>query len=316
MGSRLRDNVKHLFECFCEVARPQGKEPAWVLQKFPGSYKDESVLKNVPKFAYPCKLENTSVEYYSFVLTDLDSKFTFGYCRHDPKSDTSMVIVSLLPWHESFYKLLNCVVEITNGSSPQLLWTFLEDIYNANIPEYGQIIYATSKNTEYTCQAPNQYQLPSIPENKNLTEYCAIEPVNMLHIFASMLYERRIVITSKRLSRVSACVQAANSVIYPMCWQHIFIPLMPRDLLDYLTAPMPYMVGLPEILLDSVRRNELGDVVLLNADTNVLTTPHDDLNTLPQDVGNMLMILEELALLDSLFSMLHGFWVLFKNNNI
>ena len=41
----------------------------------------------------------------------------------------------------------------------------------------------------------------------------------MLTIFASMLYERRILITSKKLSRLSACVQAANSLIYPMFWQ-------------------------------------------------------------------------------------------------
>jgi hypothetical protein len=52
-------------------------------------------------------------------------------------------------------------------------------------------------------------------------------------------------------------------------------------------------VGLPEILLDSVRRNELGDVVLLNADTNVLTTPHDDLNTLPQDVVSDIELLHK-----------------------
>lgn len=110
----------------------------------------------------------------------------------------------------------------------------------------------------------------------------------MIAIFASMLNERRIVITSDRLSRLSACVQAANALIYPMHWQHIFIPLLPSSLLDYLSAPMPFLVGVPQATLATVRRSELLEVVLLNADTNQLTTPYDDVNSLPSEVVHSL----------------------------
>ena len=71
----------------------------------------------------------------------------------------------------------------------------------------------------------------------------------MMIIFASMLYERRIIFTSKRLSRLSACVQAANAVLYPMNWQHIFIPVLPVALVDYLLAPMPFLIGVPTPVL-------------------------------------------------------------------
>ena len=67
----------------------------------------------------------------------------------------------------------------------------------------------------------------------------------MLVIFASMLYERRIIFISRRLSRLSACVQAANAIIYPMHWQHIYIPVLPKHLIDYLLAPMPFLIGVP-----------------------------------------------------------------------
>ena len=99
-----------------------------------------------------------------------------------------------------------------------------------------------------------------------------------------MLNERRIVITSDRLNRLSACVQAANAIIYPMHWQHIFIPLLPSHLLEYLTAPMPFLIGVPQVTLAKIKRTELVDIVLLNADTNQLTTPFDDVSTLPSDV--------------------------------
>jgi len=78
-----------------------------------------------------------------------------------------------------------------------------------------------------------------------LTEYYnAVDSQNMIIIFASMLFERRIIFTSKKLYRLSACVQSANSILYPMNWQHIFIPVMPQSLIDYLLAPMPYLIGL------------------------------------------------------------------------
>lgn len=69
-------------------------------------------------------------------------------------------------------------------------------------------------------------------------------------IFASMLYERRIIFTSKRLSRLSACVQACNALIYPMIWQHIYIPVLPVALIDYLLAPMPFLIGVPTSILE------------------------------------------------------------------
>lgn len=107
----------------------------------------------------------------------------------------------------------------------------------------------------------------------------------MIAIFASMLNERRIVMVSEKLNRLSACVQAANTLIYPMHWQHIFIPLLPNTLIDYLTAPMPFLIGVPQCTFDEqVKLSELGEIVLLNVDTNQLTTPFDDVSTIPSDV--------------------------------
>lgn len=74
----------------------------------------------------------------------------------------------------------------------------------------------------------------------------------MIIIFASILCERRIIFTSKKLCKLSACVQAANAILYPMNWQHIFIPVLPQALIDYLSAPMPYLIGLPFCLFQVI----------------------------------------------------------------
>nr|CAD7196758.1 unnamed protein product [Timema douglasi] len=273
MGSRIRENVKHLFQCFCEVVGPQpnGKD-AWIIQRFPESYKDEEVLKSVPKFAYPCDFENV-VQHYSFVLTSVDSKWTFGFCRHDPKSETALVVLSYLPWHESFYKFLNHIAQLTHGPKSDELWTFLEAVYQSAVPDPGGTLKVAFNDEK----------------DRNLTEYySAVDGHNMMVIFASMLYERRIIFTSKKLYRLSACVQSANAIIYPMNWQHIFIPVLPMALMDYLLAPMPYLIGVPEPILKRVRKSDLGEVVVLDADNNTVETPFLDLESLPQDVVNSL----------------------------
>ncbi|XP_014291494.1 DENN domain-containing protein 1B isoform X1 [Halyomorpha halys] len=288
MGSRIRENVTQLFECFCEVVKPQLGTDAWIIQKFPEIYKNEEILKSVPKFAYPCEFDNSVIQHFSFVLTNVDSKWTFGFCRHDPDSSTALVLLSFLPWHESFYKLLNCISDLIHNSESDLLWTFLNKVYTSKVPDPNgtlKVPLSNNSNSVFICQAPAQFQLPKIPENRNLTEYySAVDCDNMIRVFASMLFERRIVFTSKKLYRLSACVQAANAIIYPMNWQHIFIPVLPAHLVDYLLAPMPYLIGVPNSLLDKVRRADVGDVVILDADNNTVESPFDDLAALPQDV--------------------------------
>nr|KAF6395173.1 DENN domain containing 1B [Rousettus aegyptiacus] len=110
----------------------------------------------------------------------------------------------------------------------------------------------------------------------------------MLHLFASMLHERRIIITSGKLSTLTACVHGAVALLYPMYWQHIYIPVLPPHLLDYCCAPMPYVIGIHSSLTERVKNKSLEDVVMLNVDTNTLESPFNDLNNLPSDVVSAL----------------------------
>lgn len=53
------------------------------------------------------------ITHFSFVLTNIKSKWTFGYCRHTPDNDTSLVILSDLPWHSTFFKILDHCAELS-----------------------------------------------------------------------------------------------------------------------------------------------------------------------------------------------------------
>ncbi|XP_052840357.1 DENN domain-containing protein 1C isoform X2 [Drosophila gunungcola] len=303
MGSRIKNDVKKLFEFWCEVTPTPGLErgtsprsggpaaPAGVIvESFPEGFRDQEVLIGIPSFAFPCDLSSTSVQTYSFVHTTGDSKWRFGFCRQDPKTNTAMVLITYLPWHDTFLKLLPILAELKRTDSNGFR-AFLSEAYNQGIPDSGGNlkVYYNAGQSHFVFERPLQFQLPSMPENHNLNLYYNfVEPKEMIAVFAAMLAERRIIFTSRHLDRLSSCIQAANAFLYPMVWQHIFIPVLPWEFKDYLGAPMPYLIGVPEPVLETVTSDELGEVVILNCDTKIFESPFDDVHNLPTEIVSQL----------------------------
>ncbi|XP_070068291.1 DENN domain-containing protein 1A isoform X6 [Drosophila takahashii] len=303
MGSRIKNDVKKLFEFWCEVSptpglergtSPRGGGPAApagvIVESFPEGFRDQEVLTGIPSFAFPCDTASTSVQTYSFVHTTGDSKWRFGFCRQDPRTNTAMVIITYLPWHDTFLKLLPILGELKRTGSNGFR-AFLSEAYNQGVPDCGGSlkVFYNAGHSHFTFERPLQFQLPSMPENHNLNLYYNfVEPKEMIAVFAAMLAERRIVFTSRHLDRLSSCIQAANAFLYPMVWQHIFIPVLPWEFKDYLGAPMPYLIGVPEPVLETVTSDELGEVVILNCDTKIFESPFDDVHNLPPEIVSQL----------------------------
>nr|XP_044998201.1 DENN domain-containing protein 1A isoform X6 [Jaculus jaculus] len=225
MGSRIKQNPETTFEVFVEVAYPRTgstlSDPE-VQRQFPEDYSDQEVLQTLTKFCFPFYVDSLTVsqvgQNFTFVLTDIDSKQRFGFCRLSSGAKSCFCILSYLPWFEVFYKLLNILADYT----------------------------AKRQHSYFT--VPDSRELPSIPEN------------------------------------LTACIHGSAAMLYPMYWQHVYIPVLPPHLLDYCCAPMPYLIGIHLSLMEKVRNMALDDVVILNVDTNTLETPFDDLQSLPNDV--------------------------------
>ncbi|XP_048198078.1 DENN domain-containing protein 1A isoform X2 [Perognathus longimembris pacificus] len=289
MGSRIKQNPETTFEVYVEVAYPRTggnlSDPE-VQRQFPEDYSDQEVLQTLTKFCFPFYMDSLTVsqvgQNFTFVLTDIDSKQRFGFCRLSSGAKSCFCILSYLPWFEVFYKLLNILADYTTKRQESQWNELLETLHRLPIPDPGMSVHL-SVHSYFT--VPDTRELPSIPENRNLTEYfVAVDVNNMLHLYASMLYERRILLACSKLSTLTACIHGSAAMLYPMYWQHVYIPVLPPHLLDYCCAPMPYLIGIHLSLMEKVRNMALDDVVILNVDTNTLETPFDDLQSLPNDV--------------------------------
>ncbi|XP_031720366.1 DENN domain-containing protein 1B isoform X1 [Anarrhichthys ocellatus] len=309
MGSRLKQNPEQtfywFFEATCPVARD--KDPG-VLFQYPEDFSDEESFQTLPRFCFPYDIqrarEGVAVQHFTFVLTDLEGCQRFGFCRLTNNTNTCLCILSYLPWFEVFYKLLNNLADYLTKGQTNETKALLAALYKQPLPppagsvtlQMGEQLLVSTEVSHPVGHpkgqegvpyfiAPDPRSLPSIPENRNLTELIvAVDVGNLLQVYASMLFERRILIFASKLSTLTSCVHALSAVLYPMYWQHIFIPVLPPHLLDYCCAPMPYLIGVHTSLSERVRSRGLEEVVILNVDTNTLETPFDDLKRIPSDV--------------------------------
>uniref|UniRef100_A0A665X431 DENN/MADD domain containing 1B n=1 Tax=Echeneis naucrates TaxID=173247 RepID=A0A665X431_ECHNA len=288
MDSRIKENPERTFDLVVQVACPASEnEDPTVLWNFPQDHTDQEVLQMIPKFCFPFDVESVSQsqvgQNFTFVLTDIESKQRFGFCRLTQGCRVCICLLSYLPWFEIYYKLLNTLADYLTKQQENDLNDMLNSLYELPVPMPFTPV-SLSVVGIYLIFPPL-----SNTRQRNLTEYfVAVDVNNMLQLYASMLHERRIIITSSKLSTLTACVHGAAALLFPMYWQHIFIPVLPPHLLDYCCAPMPYFVGVHLSLLERARSRSLEDVIILNVDNNTIESPFDDLQNLPSDVVSSL----------------------------
>ncbi|XP_068661598.1 uncharacterized protein [Aristolochia californica] len=66
---------------------------------------------------------------------------------------------------------------------------------------------------------------------------------NVLMMFAGALLEKQIMVVCSNLGVLSASVLSIIPLIRPYQWQSLLMPVLPNAMLDFLDAPVPYVVG-------------------------------------------------------------------------
>ncbi|KAM5309314.1 DENN domain-containing protein 1C [Glossophaga mutica] len=312
MESRAEGGPPAMFDWFFEAACPSSlQEDPLILRQFPPDFRDQEAMQMVPKFCFPFDVEREppshAVQHFTFALTDLTGTRRFGFCRLRAGAHSCLCILSHLPWFEVFYKLLNTVGDLLAQEQVSEVEELLSRLQQT-LPDTqtsvelgsGVMISSTpcilppapGNIRLFSCfVAPDSGCLPSIPENRNLTELVvAVTDENIVGLFAALLAERRVLLTASKLSTLTSCVHASCALLYPMRWEHVLIPTLPPHLLDYCCAPMPYLIGVHSSLTERVLEKGLEDVVMMNVDSNILETPFDDVQALPPDVVSLLRL--------------------------
>ncbi|XP_018684619.2 uncharacterized protein LOC103990852 isoform X1 [Musa acuminata AAA Group] len=94
---------------------------------------------------------------------------------------------------------------------------------------------------------------------------------HILVMLAGALLEKQIVVICSNLGVLSASVLSVVPLIRPYQWHSLLMPVLPNDMLDFVDAPVPYIVGIKNKTADI--QSKLANVILVDADKNQVKSP-------------------------------------------
>ncbi|XP_076918787.1 uncharacterized protein LOC143579334 [Bidens hawaiensis] len=89
---------------------------------------------------------------------------------------------------------------------------------------------------------------------------------HVLTIFAGALLEKQIVFLCSNLGILSASVLSIIPLIRPYHWQSFLMPVLPNDMLDFLDAPVPFIVGVKHKTAEV--QSKTANVIFVDANKN------------------------------------------------
>jgi len=180
-------------------------------------------------------------------------------------------------------------------ASTDAVTEFLKAVYEKPFPLLGETFSVKVTNPFTKCPENVQFTYDhdsqlEIVDLQSLLHH--IHPEGLLTIFTFLLVERRVIFYSDNVTTLSACVQAVVALLFPLNWQHIFVPVLPPSLLNYCCAPMPFVVGVLKSCIGEVHRLPMDEVLLVDLDTGKLymtNADNTDYQLLPQSVLSILV---------------------------
>lgn len=137
---------------------------------------------------------------------------------------------------------------------------------------------------------PTQLMSPTLSAIESVTT-SSIMPLlrtlgvqNTLRLLSGLLSECRILLISHSPTRLAQCARSALSILAQglLNWQHLYIPVLPPHLFQYVAAPVPYLIGILTSLaprLDQAQQETLGEMIIINLDQGTMETrginPHE-----------------------------------------
>ena len=113
--------------------------------------------------------------------------------------------------------------------------------------------------------------LPTLPHGGSVQQTVSLlgkKGFNLL--LAAMLTESKILLVSDGENNASMIIETMNALIYPFVFTFPIIPKLSERMLDFIEAPLPFILGVTPSLLKRIEPNVLDDVVVYDVDGSEL----------------------------------------------
>ncbi|GAX77147.1 hypothetical protein CEUSTIGMA_g4593.t1 [Chlamydomonas eustigma] len=87
---------------------------------------------------------------------------------------------------------------------------------------------------------------------------------NLLLVFLSVLLERSVLLRCRHFRLLTHVAEGLRQLLFPLQLLHVYVPVLPADLADYVEAPTPFLMGLHSEV--SLEGRNLDHVVMVDLD--------------------------------------------------
>lgn len=94
---------------------------------------------------------------------------------------------------------------------------------------------------------------------------------NVIFVWYALTLERKVLLVSSQFSLLTICAEILCSLLFPMEWNHLYIPILPRFLTPMLEAPMPYLCGIIRQHFAHAIEHISDETIVVDLDQNLIT---------------------------------------------
>ncbi|KAH7644117.1 myotubularin-related protein 13-like protein [Dermatophagoides farinae] len=225
-----------------------------------------------------------------------------------------------------------CLLLISRHNYPEILKNCLTVIYTVYIDNIDvelellitnllasiEIPRPGSKSITFSLGAMDRQLLqPPLSSTIPITSTCVLDLFDQLKIHATvnlviaLMTENKIIVLSRSYTQIYNACHALISLIYPFVYSHVFIPILPSSLLDFIASPTPFLMGIHSSLKSQAV--ETIDVIVVDLDEGYVKIPDGllitkfDENLYAQLTNQLCLVLSpDLFQADNAFSTSHS----------
>ncbi|KAJ5067537.1 receptor mediated endocytosis [Anaeramoeba ignava] len=260
--------------------------------------KDDKLKDKIKHFCFPDEKvinnnQQIETEYFTFALTKGDGQKFFGSCLRIFKRNEypeCFLFVTDYPMFSIWEKLL-WMLKSKRVAGIHYFKSFLEELRKQPVPNLGENLsfnlHSQGKLIKESIEIKRSDELHAEYDLQKL--FSTLDAKLIICLFASIIFERRILFSSSSLETLSKIILASTALLYPFNWQHIFSPILPESMLIVACSPLPFIVGIHNSLIPELEKLSLEEIVYVNLDAHTIEFDPADIALLPSHRANNLL---------------------------
>uniref|UniRef100_A0A5S6L8J3 Eukaryotic translation initiation factor 3 subunit M n=1 Tax=Xenopus tropicalis TaxID=8364 RepID=A0A5S6L8J3_XENTR len=278
-----------------------------IIQRFPMTdWSDTPFPQGIELFCQPggwqLSRERKQPTFFVVVLTDIDSDRHYCACltfyeaeinlQQQREGETeeedsgliqpaqvfapkSLVLVSRLDYPEIFRACLGLIYTVYVDSLNVSLENLVSNLVTCIVPSAGgsQKLFSLGAGDRQLIQTPLIDSLPVTGTSVALL-FQQLGIQNVLSLFCAVLTENKVLFHSSSFQRLSDACRALEALIYPLKYSYPYIPILPAQLLEVLSSPTPFIIGVHSVVYPRFNQcNEWLDVIIADLDGGTIKIP-------------------------------------------